>query len=74
LQRHIAERGERTLREQIDELDDTLQGIVQSRNKERNQRERVDLQELGDDVDPLRRVAYIARQFFDCQMVFVALR
>jgi hypothetical protein len=74
LQRHIAERGERNLHQQIDELDATLQGIVRSRNKERHQRERVDLQELGDDVDPLRRVAYIARQFFDCQMLFVSLR
>ena len=74
LQRRIAERGKRNLREQIDELDRSLQAIVKSRNIERNERERVDIRELGDHVDPLRRVAYIARQFFDCQMLFVTLR
>jgi hypothetical protein len=74
LQRRIAERGKRSLREQIEELDTSLQAIVKSRNVERNERERVDIRELGDHVDPLRRVAYIARQFFDCQMLFVTLR
>jgi hypothetical protein len=74
LQRHIAERGRRNLREQIGDLDASLQAIVKSRNIERNERERVDIRELGDHVDPLRRVAYIARQFFDCQMLFVTLR
>ena len=74
LRRRIIERGERNLREQIEELDARLQAIVKARNIERNERERVDIRELGDHVDPLRRVAYIARQFFDCQMLFVTLR
>jgi hypothetical protein len=74
LQRRIAERGKRNLRDQIGDLDASLQTIVKSRNIQRNERERVDIRELGDHVDPLRRVAYIARQFFDCQMLFVTLR
>lgn len=74
LKRRIAERGKRNLHEQIGELDASLQTIVKSRNIERNERERVDIRELGDQVDPLRRVAYIARQFFDCQMLFVTFR
>jgi hypothetical protein len=74
LLRHIGERGERNLREQIGDLDASLQAIVKSRNIERNEHERVDLRELGGHVNPLRRVAYIARQFFDCQMLFVTLR
>jgi hypothetical protein len=74
LRRRIAERGERNLRDQIGDLDVSLQTIVNARNIERNERERVDIRELGDHVDPLRRVAYIARQFFDCQMLFVTLR
>ena len=74
MQRRIVERGSRNLREQIEELDAGLQALVKSRNVERSARERVDIRELGDHVDPLRRVAYIARQFFDCQMLFVTLR
>jgi hypothetical protein len=74
LQRRIAERGERNLRDQIVDLDASLQTIVNARNTERNEGERINIRELGDHVDPLRRVAYIARQFFDCQMLFVTLR
>ena len=74
LQRRIVARGNRNLREQIVELDVSLQKIVESRNAERTERERVNIRELGDHVDPLRRVAYLARQFFDCQMLFVTLR
>jgi len=74
LQNRIAERGERNLRDQIEDLDSSLQTIVNVRNSERDKRERVDIRELGEHVDPLRRVAYIARQFFDCQMLFVTLR
>jgi hypothetical protein len=74
LQRRIAERGKRNLRDQIGDLDASLQTIVKSRNMQRNERERVDIGELGDHVDPLGRVAYIARQFLDCQMLFVTLR
>jgi hypothetical protein len=55
-------------------LDTSLQALVSARNIERDERERIDIEELGDNVDPLRRVAYIARQFFDCQMLFVTLR
>jgi len=74
LQSRIVERGSRNLREQIEDLDASLQAIVQSRNVERKERERVDIRELGEHVDPLRRAAYIARQFFDCQMLFVTVR
>ena len=74
LQRRIAERGKRNLHSQIADLDASLQTIVKRRNIERNERERIDIQELGEQIDPLRRVAYIARQFFDCQMLFVTMR
>lgn len=74
LQKKIVQRGERNLREQLEELDASLLTIVNTRNKERNQRERIDIDELGGRVDPLRRVAYIARQFFDCQMLFVTMK
>lgn len=74
LQRRIVERGSRNLREQIGDLDASLQALVKSRNVHRSERERVDIGELGGHVDPLRRVAYIARQFFDCQMLFVTVR
>jgi hypothetical protein len=74
IQRHIAERGKRNLRDQIGDLDTSLQAIVKARNTERGERERIDIHELGARVDPLRRVAYIARQFFGCQMLFVTLR
>lgn len=74
LQRRIAERGKRNLRDQIQDLDTSLQRIMEVRNTDRSDGERIDIRELGDHVDPLRRVAYIARQFFDCQMLFVTLR
>lgn len=74
LRQRIVERGERSLRAQIEELDLSLQHIVRTRNVKRQERERVDIEELGGQVDPLRRVAYIARQFFDCQMLFVTER
>lgn len=70
----IAERGKRNLRDQIVNLDANLQTIVKARNTERGERERIDIHELEASVDPLRRVAYIARQFFDCRMLFVTLR
>jgi hypothetical protein len=74
LEIHIKERGNRNLRSQLEELDDRIQTIVHTRNAQRLQRERIDLGALGEQVDPLRRVAYIARQFFDCQMLFVTRR
>lgn len=73
-QKRIVDRGKRTLREQIEHLDVSLLGIVRARNEKRNEHERIDMRELGDKIDPLRRVAYIARQFFDCQMLFVTIR
>jgi hypothetical protein len=69
----IAERGKRNLRDQVEELDVSLTDIVNTRNKERSVRQRLDVGELID-RDPLQRVAYLARQFFDCQMLFVTLR
>jgi hypothetical protein len=74
LQRRIADRGKRNLREQIEDLDASLQAIVHTRNSERGEQDRMNIHELGDRFDPLRRVAYIARQFFDCQILFVTLR
>lgn len=74
LRQRIAERGERNLRDQIMDLDERLLAIVNARNAERNESERINIRELGDHVDRLRRVAYVARQFFDCQMLFVVLR
>jgi hypothetical protein len=74
LRRKIEERGRRNLGEQLAELDDSLVEIVTSRNIQRSDRERVLIDELGDQVDPLRRVAYLARQFFSCQLLFVTLR
>lgn len=74
LRKRIVERGQRNLRDQIADLDASLQIIVNARNSERNERERINIRELGDGVDPLRRVAYISRQFFDSQMLFVTLR
>jgi hypothetical protein len=74
LRRKIAERGNRNLREQIAELDATLVDIVKTRNVERQEQERIEVGELGEQVDPIRRTAYIARQFFDCQLLFVTLK
>ncbi len=74
LERKIAERGGRGLREQLPELDATILRIVEERNLERRQRDRVDIHELLEPVDPLRRVAYLARQFFDCQLLYVSIR
>jgi len=69
----IAERGKRNLRDQVEELDVSLTAIVNARNRERNSRQRLDIRELID-RDPLHRVAYLARQFFDCQILFATLR
>jgi len=74
LERKIAERGRRGLREQLPELDASILRIVEERNLERRQRDRVDIHELLEPVDPLRRVAYLARQFFDCQLLYVSIR
>jgi hypothetical protein len=54
--------------------DASLQELVKKRNAHRNEYQRMSIDELGKDVDPLRRVVYIACQFFDCQMVFVTLK
>jgi hypothetical protein len=70
----IRERGERSLRDQLPDIDHTLQKIVRERNVARRERERIDIEELGVNVDPLPRIAYLARQFFDCQLLFAALR
>jgi hypothetical protein len=50
LQRRIVERGRRNLRVQIEELDMNLQHIVRTRNIERRERERIDIDELGSQV------------------------
>jgi hypothetical protein len=70
----IRQRGERTLRDQLPDIDHTLLRIVRERNATRNERERIDVEELVVESDPLRRVAFIARQFFDCQLLFAATR
>ena len=74
LQTKIAERGKRNLRQQIEGLDHELMGIVKQRNEKRPERERINVQKLAEDLNPIRRIAYIARQFFDCQLLFVTLR
>jgi hypothetical protein len=74
LREKIAERGKRNLREQIPELDAILVDIVNTRNAHRREGERMEVGQLGKLMDPIRRVAYIARQFFDCQLLFVTLR
>jgi hypothetical protein len=74
IRKKITERGQRNLREQIADLDTSLVTIVNARNKERSEAERINIEELEEHYNPLRRVAYIARQFFDCQMLFVTLR
>lgn len=74
LLQRIAERGKRTLRSQIEELDATLLDIVHTRNAQRREREQVPIDELKGQVDPIGRTAYIARQFFDCQLFFVSLK
>jgi hypothetical protein len=74
LTRKIAERGKRNFREQVEELDSSLVRIVGARNIHRSDEERIRLNELGTKIDPTRRVAYIARQFFDCQLLFVTLK
>jgi hypothetical protein len=70
----IKQRGGRNLRDQLPDLDHNLLTIVKDRNAGRNEREKIDVQELAVEVDPLRRVAYIARQFFDCQLLFAVVR
>ena len=47
----------------------TLVNIVKKRNVQRHERERIEVGELGEQGDPVRRAAYIARQFFDCQLL-----
>jgi hypothetical protein len=74
LTRKIAERGKRGLREHLPELDASIQRILEERNFGRRQRDRVDVHQLREMVDPLRRVAYLARQFFDCQLLYVSVR
>ena len=74
LRERIAERGKRNLREQIPELDAVLVELVNTRNIQRHDRDRMEIGELGKQIDPIRRVAYIARQFFDCQLLFVTLK
>jgi hypothetical protein len=74
LTRKITERGKRGLREQLPELDASIQRVVEERNISRRQRDRVDVHELREVVDPLRRVAYLARQFFDCQLLWLSIR
>lgn len=69
----IAEHGERNLRQQIEHLDAGFFEIVNAQNRERKSRERIDIRGL-EEIDALRRVAYVARQFFDCQMLFVTRR
>lgn len=70
----IIERGKRNFKEQVRELDANLVRVVRARNIHRSYRERMQLDELGDKIDPIRRVAYIARQFFDCQLLFITLK
>lgn len=73
MQRRIVDRGKRNLRSQIEELEATLRHVVSERTAERAQPRQADTLKLGDDVDSLRRAAYIARQFFDYQLLFVTL-
>jgi len=74
LLQRIDQRGRRNLRDQLPELDNTLLSIVRDRNSQRNEVERIDVEKLAAEVDPLRRVAYIARQFFDCQLLFAVTK
>jgi hypothetical protein len=74
LEKRIVDRGKRNLREQILELDADVLRIVSARNPARSESERIDVHKLEDRIDPLERVAYIVRQFFDCRMLFVTLR
>lgn len=71
LRQRIVQRGRRNLRAQAQELDASFRALVNTRNRQRTQQQRINIHELGADIQPLRRVAYIARQFFDCQMLFV---
>jgi hypothetical protein len=71
LMQSIRQRGERTLLDQVSDMDHSLLTIVRERNAERDERERINVEELMTEIDPLRRIAYISRQFFDCQLLFV---
>lgn len=71
LQRKIEERGRRPFKEQVVDLDTSLLQIVRQRNNARRAPERIDLREIESQADPIRRAAYISRQFFDCQLFFV---
>jgi len=73
LLQRIKQRGDRNFRDQLPDLDQALLTIVRDRNVQRNERDWIDVQELAAEVDPLRRVAYIARQFFDCQLLFAVI-
>src|SRR5215813_6367912 len=68
----IKQRGQRNLRDQLPELDQTLLSIARERNVARRQEEQIDIQPLVSKVSPLQRVAYMARQFFDCQLLFAS--
>lgn len=70
----IKARGDRSLRDQVLELDFSLLSIVKQRNATRREKEQIDVHLLETNVPPLRRLAYLARQFFDCQMLFVTAR
>jgi hypothetical protein len=74
LQEKIKERGKRTFREQLTDIDASLLEIVNARNARRLDHERINVNELETYADPVRRVAYVARQFFDCQLLFVSLK
>lgn len=74
LEARIEEKGKHTLRNQIEQLDEKLRAIVEARNNERRSHERLNYDSLGTNVSSLRRIAYTARQFFDCQVFFVIRR
>jgi len=64
----------RNFRDQLPEIDAKLEQIVADRNKHRTIDERVELAELKKTADPIRRTAYLARQFFDCQLMYMTTR
>ncbi len=66
--------NKRNFREQLSEIDAKLEQIVADRNKHRAADERVELTELRKEIDPIRRTAYLARQFFDCQLMYMTLK
>jgi len=70
---HSSTSAQTPLLEQVRWSDAHLLTIVKDGNAKRNEGERIDIEKLAAEVDPLRRVAYIARQFFDCQLLFAAV-